>query len=46
VVGSEHDGSDLVEGDGEHIVQHERDPLGGSQRLEHHEQGETDRGGQ
>ena len=41
-----HDGSDLIEGHGEHIVQHEREPLGGSQRFEHHEQRETDRVGQ
>ena len=34
---------DLVEGDGEHVVQHERQPLGGSQRFEHHEQRQTDR---
>ena len=41
-----HDGGDLVEGHGEHVVQHEREPLGGSQGLEHHEQRETDRVGQ
>ena len=28
------------------VVQHERDPLGGSQGLENHEQRETDRVGQ
>src|SRR2546427_482911 len=44
--GAPHDGSDLVEGQVEHVVQHERDPLGGSQRLEYHEQRETDRLGQ
>jgi hypothetical protein len=33
-----HDGSDLVEGDGEHVVQHEREPLGGSQHFEYHQQ--------
>ena len=41
-----HDGGDLVEGDGEHVVQHEGEPLGGSQRFEHDEQRETDRVGQ
>ena len=30
----------------EHVVQHEREPLGGRERLEHHEQRETDRVGQ
>ena len=44
--GAPHDGRDLVEGHGEHVVQHEREPLGGSQRFEHHEQRETDRVGQ
>jgi hypothetical protein len=41
-----HDGSKLVKRHGEHVVQHERHPLGGSQRLEHHEQRQTDRVGQ
>jgi len=30
-------------GHGEHVVQHEREPLGGSQRSEYREQRETDR---
>ncbi len=41
-----HDGSDLVEGHGEHVVQHEGEPLGGSQGLQHHQQRQTDRVGQ
>ena len=41
-----HDGSDLIEGHGEHVVQHEGQPLGGSQGLQHHQQRETDRVGQ
>src|SRR5215211_3751066 len=40
--GAFNDGSDLLKGYGKHVVQHEREPLGGSQRLKHHEQGETD----
>jgi len=36
---------DLVEGHGEHVVQHEREPLGGCQGVEDHER-ETDRVGQ
>jgi hypothetical protein len=44
--GASHDGDDLVEGQVEHIVQHERDPLGGTQRFEYHEQRETDRVGE
>jgi len=44
--GAPHDGSDLVEGHGEHVVQDEGEPLGGSQRFEHHEQRGTDRVGQ
>jgi hypothetical protein len=36
----------LVEGHREQVVQHEREPLGGSERLQHHEQRETDRVGQ
>jgi hypothetical protein len=35
--GSSDDGSDLVEGHGEHVVQHEREPLGRGQRVEYHE---------
>ena len=38
-----HQHSDLVERDREHVVQHEREPLGRCQRLEHHEQREPDR---
>jgi hypothetical protein len=41
-----YDGGDLVEGNREHVVQHERDPLGRGERFEHHEQSETDRVGQ
>ena len=41
-----HDGCDLVERQVEHVVQHERHPLGGRQRLEHHQQREPDRVGQ
>jgi hypothetical protein len=37
---------DLIEGHGEHVMQHECDPLGGSQRFEYHEKRETDRVGQ
>jgi len=44
--GAPHDGSDLVERHGEHVVQHDREPLDGSQRFEYHEQRETDRVGQ
>jgi hypothetical protein len=40
--GTPHNFGDLVEGHGEHIVQHEGEPLGGSQHFEHHEQRETD----
>jgi hypothetical protein len=35
--GAPHDRGDLVEGNGEHIVQHEREPLGGVQRVQHDE---------
>src|SRR5829696_470094 len=38
-----HDESDLLKGHSEHVVQHERKPLGGSERFEYHEQRETDR---
>src|SRR6266566_4072620 len=41
-----HDGSDLVEGHGEEVVQHEREALSGRKRVEYHEQRETDRVGQ
>jgi hypothetical protein len=44
--GAAHDGGDLVEGHGAHVVQHEREPLGGGQRVEDHQQRETDRVGQ
>jgi hypothetical protein len=37
VRGSPHDLADLVEGDGEDVVQHEGDALGGRQKVEHHE---------
>jgi len=40
------DGCDVVEGYGEHVVQHEREPLGGSERVQHHEQREPDGVGQ
>ena len=44
--GAVEDPRDLVEGHGEHVVQHEREPLGRAQRLEHDEQREADRVGQ
>jgi len=37
---------DLLERHGEHVVQHEREPLRGRQRLEHHQQSQPDRVGQ
>ena len=37
-----HDRRDLVEGHGEHVVQHEREPLGRAERLEHDEQRKAD----
>jgi hypothetical protein len=40
------DRRDLVERDPEHVVPHEGEPLGRRQRLEHHEQGQTDRVGE
>jgi hypothetical protein len=40
------DWSDLGEGHSEHVVQDEREPLGGIERLEHHHQRETHRVGQ
>ena len=39
--GASHDASDLIEGQVEHVVQHECDPLRGGQCFEHHEQRET-----
>jgi hypothetical protein len=36
------DRRDLVERQREHVVQHERDPLGGVQRLQNDEQGKAD----
>ena len=41
-----HDRGDLVERHGEHVVQHERQPLRGSERVEHDQQGEADRVGE
>ena len=37
---------DVVEGHGEHVVEHEGQPLGRRQRVEHDEEGEADRVGQ
>ena len=37
---------DLLERHGEHVVQHERQPLGRRQRLQHHQQRQPDRVGQ
>ena len=39
-------GSDLLEGQVEHVVQHEREPLGRGEQVEHHQQREADRVGQ
>src|SRR5215204_5504680 len=39
--GTPHDGRDLLKGHSEHVVQHKRKPLGGSERFEYHEQRET-----
>ena len=39
-------GSDLVEGDGEHVMEYEREPFGRIQRLEHDQQREADRVGE
>jgi hypothetical protein len=44
--GALNDRSDLVEGHGEQVVQHERDPFGGSQPVEDHQQRQADRVGQ
>jgi hypothetical protein len=44
--GARHDRRDLVEGHGEHVVQHEREPFGRGQRVQHHEQGQADRVGE
>ena len=44
--GAIHDGRDLLEGHGEHVVQHEGEPFGRGQRVEDHEQRGTDRVGQ
>jgi hypothetical protein len=40
--GAAYDGGDLVEGDSEEVVQDEADALGGCERVEDDEQGETD----
>ncbi len=42
-LGTAHDRSDLIEGDREHIVQNKGDPLGWTERLEHHLQGKPHR---
>ncbi|EID81646.1 hypothetical protein W59_02174 [Rhodococcus opacus RKJ300 = JCM 13270] len=41
--GASGDRGDLVEGQGEHVVQHECEPLGGCQRVENDQQRESDR---
>jgi hypothetical protein len=41
-----HDWRDLVKGHGEHVMQHEGQPLGRLQRFQHHQQRETNRVGQ
>ena len=41
--GAPQDGGDLIKRHGEQVVQHERQPLGGGQGFEHHQQRETDR---
>ena len=43
--GASQDRRDLVEGQVEHVVQHEGHPLGRRQRVEDHEERETDRVG-
>src|SRR6185437_3256721 len=40
--GAVHDRGDLFEGDREHVVQDERQPFGGAQGLQYHQQRETD----
>jgi hypothetical protein len=44
--GTTDDGSNLPEGHAERVAQHEREPLGRRERLEHREERETDRVGQ
>ena len=44
--GTVNDGADLAERHTEDVVQDEREPLGGSQRVQHHHQRGTDRIGQ
>ena len=44
--GTPHHGGDLVEGQVEHVVQDERQPLRGGQRVQHHVQRQPDRVGQ
>ena len=44
--GALEDRRDVVEGHGEHVVQHEGQPLGGAQRVEHDEHREPDRVGE
>jgi len=44
--GAVHDRGDLVEGHSEHVVEHEREPFGRGQPVQHHEQGQADRVGQ
>jgi hypothetical protein len=39
-------GGDVGERHGEHVVQHKREPLGGTERVEHHQQRQTYRLGQ
>ena len=38
-LGAGQSGRDVRERHTENVVQHEREPLGGTQRVEHHEQG-------
>ena len=44
--GAVQDRGDLLERHGEHVVQHERQPLGRGQRVQHHQQRQPDRVGQ
>jgi hypothetical protein len=44
--GAVDDGADLAERHSEDVVQDEREPFGGSQRVQHHHQRDTDRIGQ